>query len=199
MPKTYIKNKGTTTFISSIPGKDCPGNDNYNKIDWDIDYDGQRADIELDINSNGKSNRLHFDLTNDDLANILNVPAFQMPLEERLIADFPLHDKEESILSTPMPIPISTATAKMPEFSMRPSELEMLIQPLRIKKIKHARPRNSHHKRQHKTQHRNPKPITLASLKRKLITPKPRTLRISLKPKSSTASSRRQRNQLTFF
>ena len=59
-----------------------------------------------------------------------------------------------------MPVPIELSNiirepaVKMPEFSMRPSELEMLIQPLRIKKIKHTRPQNSHHKTQHKTEHK---------------------------------------------
>ena len=84
MNKTYIKNKGTTTLISSIPG-----NDNYNKVDWNIDYDGKHANIEFDVNTNGKLKHASYQLNNDDLEDILNIPAFEMPLEERLLSDFP--------------------------------------------------------------------------------------------------------------
>jgi len=98
MNKTYIKNKGTTTFISSIPGNECNGNDNYNKVDWNIDYDGNRANIEMDINSNGRMKHVNYELTNDDLEDMLNVPAFKMPIEDRLLSDFPLIEKDAIIL-----------------------------------------------------------------------------------------------------
>jgi hypothetical protein len=190
MNKAYIKNKGTTTLISSLPGSDCPGNDNYNKIDWDIDYDGNVANIEMDVNSNGKSKHFNYELTNDDLVDILNVPSFQMPLEERLMADFPLHEEEfviapteqfepelkrpmtEEILLPPEPRP-KTIQIKSPRF-------EPLLQSLRVKKLK--------------TRSRKPKlhRVGVSSLRRKLLTPRPKTMRIVLKPRSASSYSRRR-------
>jgi len=198
MNKAYIKNKGTTTLISSIPGTDCPGNDNYNKIDWDIDYDGNLANIEVDVNSNGNSKHFNYELTNDDLADILNVPSFQMPLEERLMADFPLHEEEFVIAPTaPEPEiefesirqPVSEEMFFSPQVqiqSSRPKKIQIksprfepLLQSLRVKKIK---PRSRRFK---------PKPTGVSSLRRKLLTPRPKTMRIILKPKTSSSRSRR--------
>jgi hypothetical protein len=201
MNKPYIKNKGTTTLISSIPGTDCPGNDNYNKIDWDIAYDGNLANIEMDVNSNGKSKHFNYELTNDDLADILNVPSFQMPLEERLMADFPLHEEEfiiapreqeseiefesmrppaseEMLFSPPMQVQSSSRPKKI---QIKVPRFEPLLQSLRVKKIK---PRSRKFK---------PRQIGVSSLRRKLLTPRPKTMRIILKPKSSRqrTSSRR--------
>jgi len=115
MNKTYIKNKGTTTLISSIPG-----NDNYNKVDWNIDYDGKRANIEFDVNTNGKLKHSHYQLNNDDLEDILNTPAFEMPLEERLLSDFPVNHQ-----------PIKYAMPK--KFTLQE---ENLLRPLRFIKSK---------------------------------------------------------------
>jgi len=246
MPRTYIKNKGTTTFISSVPGSNCSGNDNYNKIDWNIDYDGKRADIELDINSNGTPRHLYLDLTNEDLANILNIPSFKMPLEERLMTDFPLEEIDTTIpsyLRDDVPISLSSiapfsglheetslsnadllsslkddlpvsqtetpitdidtsylsdilplnrasrpASVHLRQYSKPHSlKLEELIGPLHIKKEKS------------KTRRRTSKPKTLASLKHKIITPRPRTLRIALKPKSHAQSLKRRRQQITLI
>ena len=198
MNKAYIKNKGTTTLISSIPGTDCPGNDNYNKIDWDIDYDGNLANIEVDVNSNGNSKHFNYELTNDDLADILNVPSFQMPLEERLLADFPLHEEEFVIAPTApepeiefesIPRPASEEMFFSPQVqiqSSRPKKIQIksprfepLLQSLRVKKIK---PRSRRFK---------PKTTGVSSLRRKLLTPRPKTMRIILKPKTSSSRSRR--------
>jgi hypothetical protein len=167
MTKTYIKNKGTTTFISSIPGHD----DNYNKINWDVDYDGNKANIEMDINSNGKSEHVDYELTNDDLAGLLNVPSFQMPLEERLINDFPLHD-EDFFLPPPNNNEIFIVPAHKRKLVRH--RISPLVQPLRIRKIK---------PRSHRVNYGNK---TFSSLRKKLSTPKPKTLRIILHPKSST-------------
>jgi len=165
MTKTYIKNKGTTTFISSIPRSKCNSSDNYKKIDWDIAYDGKSANIELDINSNGKSKHVDYELTKDDLADILNIPAFNMPLEHRLIKDFPL-DEEEFIMAQPAPEELFFA----PEYTHKRVKLTRrrvspLIRSLRIKKTK-------------------PRFKTFSSLRRKLVTPRPKTMRIILRPKT---------------
>ncbi len=169
MTKTYIKNKGTTTFISSIPSSKCTSSDNYKKIDWDIDYDGKHANIDLDINSNGKSKHVAYELTNDDLEDILNIPAFKMPLEHRLIKDFPLHE-EELIIARPTREEIFFAPEYIPKkIKLTRRRTDPLIQSLRVRKIKS-------------------RPKTFSSLRRKLLTPRPKTMRIILRPKSAKRS-----------
>ena len=83
MLDTYIKNRGTTkTLIYNN------NHNSVNEIHWDADYDGNTANISLDLQNNG--NQTHYDimLDNEDLANILNVPSIQSPLEKRLQTDF---------------------------------------------------------------------------------------------------------------
>ena len=176
MTKTYIKNKGTTTLMSSIPNHGYYSQDNYNKIDWDIDYDGSRANIEMDINSNGKTKHLDYELTNEDLENILNMPSFRMPLEERLIHDFPL--QEENFIMAPkirekmLVLPVHEP--KRIKFNRR--AIEPLIKSLKIKKIK---PRYQ-------------KSI-VSSLRKRLTTPRPKTMRVILRPKSSSRRTNSRR------
>jgi len=145
MNKTFVKNRGTTTFITSIPGENFRNSDNYNKIDWDIDYDGKIANIEMDVNSNGESNHYNYELSNNDLEDILKIPSLKMPLEERLITDFPMNKCK--------------LKHREPQINEQ--------QPLFSKQIKY-KPKSNH----------------LSSLRRKLITSHPKTLRIILHPKS---------------
>jgi hypothetical protein len=83
MLNTYIKNRGTTkTLIHD-------NNQNHiNQINWDVDYDGDIANISIDSESNGKSNHFDIKLDNNDLANLLNVQSVNMPLDKRLKMDF---------------------------------------------------------------------------------------------------------------
>ena len=83
MLNTYIKNRGhTETLIHN-------NNQNkFNKFDWDADYDGNIANISLDLTNNGKVNHLNLKLDNDDLANILNINSVKMPIHKRLKKDF---------------------------------------------------------------------------------------------------------------
>lgn len=169
MTRTYIKNKGTTTLMSSIPNDEYYSEDKYNKIDWDIDYDGNRANVEMDINSNGKTKHLEYELTNEDLENILNVPSFRMPLEERLVRDFPL--QEENIFMAPK---IREEMLVLPfhepkRIKLNRRRMEPLIQSFKVKKVN---PRSQKK--------------MLSSLRRKLNTPRPKTMRIVLRPKSSS-------------
>lgn len=83
MLNTYIKNRGLTqTLVHNN------GNNRFNQIDWDADYDGNIANISVTSNTDG--NKKHFDvsLDNQDLASILNVPSINMPLDKRLHNDF---------------------------------------------------------------------------------------------------------------
>ena len=58
------------------------------EINWDVDYNGDNADIDLDIGSNGEMTHYKAVLSNEDLANLLNIPSVNEHLENRLQNDF---------------------------------------------------------------------------------------------------------------
>ena len=58
------------------------------EVSWDVDYNGDNADIDLDIGSNGEMTHYKAVLSNEDLANLLNIPSVNEPLENRLQNDF---------------------------------------------------------------------------------------------------------------
>lgn len=83
MLDTYIKNRGISKTIIH--------NNNHNEsseVNWDADYDGESANISLDMNTNGNNKHYDIKLTNDDLASILNVPSIETSLDKRLLNDF---------------------------------------------------------------------------------------------------------------
>jgi len=57
-------------------------------IEWDVDYDGDQADIDLKMDKDGEEENMHFLLTNSDLAKILSHPSEPLSLDERLRQDF---------------------------------------------------------------------------------------------------------------
>lgn len=94
MMNTYIKNRGTTKTLIYDNNYN-----NVNEINWDADYDGEVANISLDLQNNGKHQHYDVKLNNNDLANILNVPTINLPLEKRLKNDFknPIFKHDPSI------------------------------------------------------------------------------------------------------
>ena len=80
---TYIQNYGfTKTYINDKNKKF------KNEIKWIGDYDGNKANIDLDINDNGNRELVSMQLDNNDLMNILGIQPVQIPLEQRLTNDF---------------------------------------------------------------------------------------------------------------
>jgi len=80
---TYIKNTGA---MKTIVHKN-----NHNKVkevEWDADYDGDKANILIDLNNGKHEKHYQLQLDNDNLAELLSVPSVNMPLEKRLIRDF---------------------------------------------------------------------------------------------------------------
>jgi hypothetical protein len=81
--KTYIKTMGTAkAYIQRGTQRDAK------VVNWDVDYNGDNADIDLDIGSNGEMTHYKAILSNEDLANLLNIPSVNEPLENRLQNDF---------------------------------------------------------------------------------------------------------------
>ena len=56
----------------------------FNEINWDADYDGNVANISLDSISDGNKKHFEIQLDNNDLANLLNIPSVNMPIDKRL-------------------------------------------------------------------------------------------------------------------
>ena len=83
MLDTFVKNRGETKTIFH--------NNNHNdisKINWDAEYDGDKANVSLDFNTNGKKGHYDIELNNNDLAEILNIPTINSPIDKRLLYDF---------------------------------------------------------------------------------------------------------------
>ena len=83
MLDTYIKNRGMTKTIIH--------NNNHNTVNetnWDADYDGDVANVSLDLIKNGRNKHLDFKFTNNDLANLLTIPSVRQPIHKRIKMDF---------------------------------------------------------------------------------------------------------------
>ena len=81
--KTYIKTMGSAkAYIQHGMHPDAK------EVNWDVDYNGDNADIDLDIGTNGETTHYKAVLSNEDLAHLLNIPSVNEPLENRLQNDF---------------------------------------------------------------------------------------------------------------
>ena len=81
--KTYIKTMGSAkAYVQRGMHRHA------NEVSWDVDYNGDNADIDLDIDYNGERTHYKAILSNEDLANLLNIPSVNEPLENRLQNDF---------------------------------------------------------------------------------------------------------------
>jgi len=92
---TFIKNKGITqtyTYNKRHNKLDA------SKIDWDAEYDGQQANISVNLQE-PDGDKQHYDikLDNHDLAQILSMPTINTPIDKRLIEDFKPRNKNKYI------------------------------------------------------------------------------------------------------
>jgi hypothetical protein len=83
MLNTYIKNRGVMKTIIHDHNKN-----KVNELNWDADYDGDKANLILSSTTDGKKKQIGIQLDNNDLANLLNIPSVSMPLHRRLKEDF---------------------------------------------------------------------------------------------------------------
>lgn len=97
MLSTFIKNKGISSTIIHKDNKNY-----YNEINWDADYDGEKANISLDIDDNGSKGHVEMKMNNDELSEILNIPSINKTLDKRLYSDFltrtPKHIEDDKII-----------------------------------------------------------------------------------------------------
>jgi hypothetical protein len=83
MLDTFIKNRGTTKTIIHANNRN-----QISEVNWDADYDGDKFNIYVDSNDNGRHKQFDVTLDNEDLANMLNISTINEPLEKRLKKDF---------------------------------------------------------------------------------------------------------------
>jgi hypothetical protein len=83
MLDTFIKTKGISKTIIHNNNKNY-----YDEVDWDADYDGNKANISLHVNDNGRKEHIEMKMDNDDLAKLLIIPSENKMLDKRLYNDF---------------------------------------------------------------------------------------------------------------
>lgn len=100
MLNTYIKSRGISETIIRNNNRN-----HFNKINWDSDYDGNVANLSINSNTDGKNEYFNVTLDNNDLADMLNVPSVNMPIDKRLKMDFVNFEKipEQLLIELPTP------------------------------------------------------------------------------------------------
>ena len=82
---SYIQNYGFTKSYIQDDNKH-----NIKEIKWNGNYDGNIANIDLNINDNGLREFVSMKLTNEDLSDIFGIQPIDMSIEKRLLNDFPI-------------------------------------------------------------------------------------------------------------
>jgi len=88
--QTFIENKGVTKTIIHNNN----GSKDENEIKWKANYDGEKANIDVNFSKNCKKDKLRIELNNSDLASILGMRPNPIPLDQRLKSDFLELDSE---------------------------------------------------------------------------------------------------------
>ena len=82
MEEIFIQNKGMNkTWVHS------PGINNIKESDWNINYDGHKANIDMNLNDNGFLQKYQLELNNNDLEELLSIPSVPLTLDKRLTND----------------------------------------------------------------------------------------------------------------
>ena len=86
-------------------------NNHVEGMKWSADYDGNEANIQLDVNKNGHVQRRNIQLHNKELgtlAQLLSVPSVNKPLEKRIFDDYDYEEDDigdgnmfQNYISTP--------------------------------------------------------------------------------------------------
>lgn len=76
-------NVGSTNTI--VKNNDIVTN---NTVEWKGNYDGNKANIHISVDDNGRKEEMKLHLNNNDLMKLLQYPSIDKHLDERLIRDF---------------------------------------------------------------------------------------------------------------
>jgi hypothetical protein len=125
---THIQNYGfTKTFIKDN------NNNLQNEVKWIGDYDGDKANIQLDINDNGDKKLVSMQLDNNDIMGLLGIQPVKMSLDNRLTNDF---------LNTPIILEGALTKRKTRKHYKKHNSR------------KHSRRRKNHNSRKHRYHHK---------------------------------------------
>jgi hypothetical protein len=131
-PSTWIENTGFTETLYQENGKK-----RHNAAKWDLKYDGNKAHIDFGLNNNGKKEKVHMNLTNDDIMKLLEINSVPIPLEKRLTNDFLKtnyqHETEVPLFMTNQP----TIRIRVPKsFNIENDKSDVGFLPEKVKKCK---------------------------------------------------------------
>ena len=171
-----------------------------NKVVWDVDYDGDKADIDLVLTRNGDAKHVRAQLDNDDIERLLEMPVVSTSLDDRLSQDY-LVDKRVYKLSPVDPNHIlmrrraptrkRRATPKTRRLRVKAPKKR---KPSSVKVVKLAhRPSSKKSKKSSKSS--KSRKTTSRNLKSFRTTPRPKTRRIHLTKRSSSSKSRSSRSK----
>ena len=95
---TYLKSYGMSEryVIEKDKNNKYKPKQSFNKMEWNGNYDGNKAHIDIHVNKNGDKEHMDIVLTNNDLMQILNVPEVNIPIHQRLQNDFLLNTKTKT-------------------------------------------------------------------------------------------------------
>ena len=85
----YIENSGITKTTVETNNKKME-----NVIKWSGDYDGQIANVDMQIKEDGVTENLSMKLDNKDIMHLLGIQPVNMSLDKRLTDDFLMHDDQ---------------------------------------------------------------------------------------------------------
>jgi hypothetical protein len=117
----YFESKGEALSVFKVNGKETT-----QSAEWDVNYDGDLANIKLDTDTNGKKEHKKIKLTNDDINAMLSVPSHDLSLESRLETDFLssptiIISEEPAYLTTSSFVPISSRRSSSSKSSRKTS------------------------------------------------------------------------------
>lgn len=64
-----------------------------NNLEWNSDYNGEKAKVNVFMNQNGKKEKYHIEMNNQEIEKLLSMPSVNTSLDKRLIEDFSLKDR----------------------------------------------------------------------------------------------------------
>jgi len=131
-PRTWMENTGFTKTLYEENGKK-----RQNAANWTMKFDSDEAHIDYELNNNGKKERVHMNLTNDDIMKLLEINSVPIPLEKRLKNDFLKTDYRHK---TPVPLFMTNQPdirARIPKpFNIENDESNVAFSPENVKRCK---------------------------------------------------------------
>lgn len=90
MNNNNSNNKNLQVFSSGISKvmTEHDGHRHIKEMDWQQDYDGNKANIHLSLNQDGQEIHRDYTVRNPDIDRLLSTPAVTKRLETRLLEDF---------------------------------------------------------------------------------------------------------------